>query len=81
MFCNKASAMPFCQHLSRDCRYQALSCFFPANKKAKRGVGMRLYSSIVANHIIHSLLQPHVMTYEAQLYCYLYHAIPGVRHT
>ena len=28
-FCGKASATPFCQHLSRDFRSRALSRFFP----------------------------------------------------
>ena len=32
--CGKASATPFCQRLSRDFRYQALSCFFPASEKS-----------------------------------------------
>ena len=33
-FCGKASTLPFCQHLSRDFRSQAPSCFFPANEKS-----------------------------------------------
>ena len=32
--CGKASATPFCQHLSRDFRSQALSRFFPASEKS-----------------------------------------------
>ena len=40
--CGKASATPFCQHLSRDFRSQALSRFFPASEKAERGLGTRL---------------------------------------
>ena len=31
--CGKASTTPFCQHLSRDFRSQALSHFFPASEK------------------------------------------------
>ena len=31
--CSEASAMPFCQRLSRDFRYQAHSRFFPASEK------------------------------------------------
>ena len=30
----EASATPFCQRLSRDVRYQALSRFFPASEKS-----------------------------------------------
>ena len=33
-FCGKASATPFCQHLSRDFRSQALSRFFLASEKS-----------------------------------------------
>ena len=41
--CGKASAMPFCQHLSRDFRSQALSRFFFLQvKKAERGLVTRL---------------------------------------
>ena len=32
--CGKASATPFCRHLSRDFRSQALSRFFPASEKS-----------------------------------------------
>ena len=32
--CGKDSATPFCQRLSRDFRYQALSRFFPASEKS-----------------------------------------------
>ena len=32
--CGKASATPFCQHLSRDFRSQTLSRFFPASEKS-----------------------------------------------
>ena len=42
LLCGKASAMPFCQHLSRDFRSQTLSCFFLQVKKAERGLGTRL---------------------------------------
>ena len=41
MLCGKASAMAFCQHLSRDLRYQALS-FFLHVKKAEKDPGMTL---------------------------------------
>ena len=34
MLCSEASAVPFCQRLSRDFRYQALSCFYPASEKS-----------------------------------------------
>ena len=36
MLCSKVSAMPFCQHLSRDFRSQTLSrlFFFPASEKS-----------------------------------------------
>ena len=40
--CSKASATPFCQCLSREFRYQALSHFFPASEKAERGLGTML---------------------------------------
>ena len=40
--CGKASATPFCQHLSRDFRSQALSRFFPASEKTESGLGTRL---------------------------------------
>ncbi len=43
--CSKASTTPFCQHLSRDFRSQALSRFFPASEKAERGLGTRLLVS------------------------------------
>ena len=43
MLCSKASATPFCQHLSRDFRSQTLSLFFLQVKKAERGLGMRLH--------------------------------------
>ena len=33
-FCGKASATPFCQHLSCDFRSEALSRFFPAREKS-----------------------------------------------
>ena len=39
MLCGKASAMPFCQHLSCDFRSQALSRFFPASEKGWEGPG------------------------------------------
>ena len=42
MLCSKACTTPFCQHLSRDFRSQALSRFFPASEKAERGLGTRL---------------------------------------
>ena len=32
--CGKASTTPFCQRLSRDFRYRALSRFFPASEKS-----------------------------------------------
>ena len=40
--CGKASATPFCQHLSHDFRSQVLSHFFLQVKKAERGLGTRL---------------------------------------
>ena len=41
--CCEASAMPFCQCLSRDFRHQTLSSFlFLKVKKAERGMGTRL---------------------------------------
>ena len=40
--CGKASAMPFCQHLSHDYRSQVPSRFFLQVKKAKRGLETRL---------------------------------------
>ena len=40
--CGEARATPFCQRLSRDFRYQALSRFFLQVKKAERGLGTRL---------------------------------------
>ena len=46
-FCGKASATPFCQHLSRDFRSQALSRFFLQVKKAERGLGTRLHFPLV----------------------------------
>ena len=42
MLCGKASSTPFCQHLSRDFRYQALSHLFLASEKPERGLGTSL---------------------------------------
>ena len=34
ILCGEASAIPFCQRLSHDFSYQALSRFFPASEKS-----------------------------------------------
>ena len=45
--CGEASATPFCQHLSRDFRYQAPSRFFPASEKKLRGAWGRGYNTSI----------------------------------
>ena len=57
MLCSKASATPFCQHLSRDFRSQALSRFFLQVKKAERGLGTRLCCPLAVCFESHTQLQ------------------------
>ena len=58
--CGEASAMPFCQRLSRDFRYQALSRFFFLQvKKAERGLGTRL-----SKHDVRKMASARIEDYE-----------------
>ena len=47
LLCGEASATTFCQRLSCDFRYQALSRFSSQVKKVERGLGTRLYSTSI----------------------------------
>ena len=60
----KASAMPCCQHLSRDFKSQVLSRFFLQVKKVERGLGIRLVLSCTRNAA--GVARPFLLDYKTQ---------------